>query len=230
MVKILLSVFLLIPTFWAFSQEEENKIFFSEAIAMHLPKYEIKAKEAYRQRNFDEAQRLYDSLVDYGLAGTYMNNFKFNNLKTDRIPLYSFKKPVYLITYASWCIQSKGELPALNKLAEDYKNQIDFVVVFWDDKPTTTKEAKKYSDHITILFINEQKNKDAFVISNLKHSLGLPTVFLLDKDKKVLDVRRGVTHPYGESMENSYEMNYNKIHKGIVDLLEGKISGPVAVN
>jgi hypothetical protein len=50
-----------------FSQQEENKIFFSEALGLHLPKYESNAEKAYSRRDYKEATRLFDSLVEYGL-------------------------------------------------------------------------------------------------------------------------------------------------------------------
>ena len=62
-------------------------------------------------------------------------------------------------------------------------------------------------------------NRDSYVISRLKHSLGLPTTFLLDDTKKILDVRRSITHPYKKSFEESYDLNYNKIYEGITNLL-----------
>lgn len=235
MVRFLLLIFLLNLANFAHGQQEEKKVFFTEALAMHLPKYESKAKEAYRLKNYNEAQRLFDSLVKFGLNGSYMDDFKFNQLNGKQIRLYDFKKPVYFITYASWCVTSKGEIPALNKLAEEYHKEIDFVILFWDDRETTKKAAKKYNEYIQILYVNEMDNKDAFVISHLKHSLGLPTTFLLNSSKKIQDVRRGITHPYGKSLKDSFDMNYNKIFEGIANHLLGEKyfesqNGPVALN
>lgn len=235
MVRLLLLLFLLNLATYAQAQQEEKKIFFSEALAMHLPKYEKKAKDAYRLRNYNEAQRLFDSLVEFGLNGSYMNNFKFYQLNKKQLRLYDFKKPVYFITYASWCVTSKGEIPALNELAGKYHKEIDFVVLFWDNRETSKKAAKEYNEHIKILYVDEMDNKDAFVISHLKHSLGLPTTFLLSADKKILDIRRGITHPYGRSLNESFDMNYNEIFEGIANHLLGEkdLRGqgePVAVN
>ena len=235
MVRKLLCYFFIFTTGLAFAQEEKDKIFFSEALSLHLPKYEKKAKEAYRFRQFEEAQRLFDSLVDHCLKGSYMNNFKFKNLKGKAIAFNDFKKPVYFTTYASWCVASKGEIPALNKLAEEYGDQIDFVVLFWDSKKATKQAAKKFNKQITVLYVNELDNRDAYVIRHLKHSLGLPTTFLLDESNKILDIRRGVTHPPEKSMDVSFDLNYNKMFDGIANhLLGGKIlqvpGGPVASN
>ena len=97
--------------------QEDNKVLFSEALSEHFPKYEQKASAAYRYRDFDRAQFLYDSLVQYGLKGSYMDNFRFMRLNNKPVNLYDHEKPVYLITYSSWYITTKGEIPALNQLA-----------------------------------------------------------------------------------------------------------------
>jgi thiol-disulfide isomerase/thioredoxin len=213
---LLLILFFTVPTF---SQQEENKIFFSEALSLHLPKYKLKAEKAYYKKDYKEASRLFDSLVEFGLNGSYMNNFQFNQLNNKEVALYDFKKPTYLITYASWCISTEGEIPAINELANKYKDEIDFVILFWDDQKTTKKMAKSYNKNIRVLYVNELNNNDSFVVTQLKHSLGLPTVFLLDKDKKILDVRRGVTHSLNKSFEESFDLNYNSMYDAIANHL-----------
>lgn len=212
----------------AFGQQEEKKIFFSEALSLYLPKYEKKAIKAYSRRDYDRGKVLFDSLVAFELNGSYMDNFKFKQLNGKEIAFYGFKKPVYLITHASWCITSEGEIPALNQLVRKYSDKIDFVVLFWNDRRTTKKMAKAYHKDIKILFVDEIQNNDSYVISQLKHSLGLPTTFLIDSNKKILDIRRGVTHPYGKSFEKSFDMNYNSIYDGISNqLLEEKVNFPI---
>jgi thiol-disulfide isomerase/thioredoxin len=221
MVKLLPLLSLLLFASPILAQQEENNILFSEALTIHLPKYNSQAEKAYYRRDYKEANRLFDSLVEYGLNGSYMNNFQFKQLNSKEISLYEFQKPTYLITYASWCVSSEGEVPAINELANKYKEEIDFVILFWDDQKTTNKMAKSYNKNITVLYVNELNNNDAHVVSQLKHSLGLPTTFLLDKDKKILDVRRGVTHSLNKSFEESFDLNYNSIYDGIANHLLG---------
>lgn len=220
MVRLLpLLILLLSLTNSVFSQTDDNRVFFSEALAAHLPKYDQNAKAAYYHRDYEEGQRLFDSLIEHGLNGSYMDNFKFSTLNKKESSLYEFKKPIYLITYASWCITTEGEIPAINQLASKYSDKIDFVILFWDDQKTTKKMSKSYNEHIKVRYVNEMNNKDSYVISKLKHSLGLPTTFLIDGNKKILDIRRGISHPYGKSFEKSFDMNYNSIYDGIANHL-----------
>ena len=232
--KLLLILTLLVLQTSSYSQED-NKVLFSQALSAHFPKYDQSAQIAYQYRDYDRAEFLFDSLVQHGLKGSYMDNFWFRSLNNKPVNLYDLEKPVYLITYASWCITTKGEIPAMNQLAEKYSDQIDFVVLFWDSQKITKKAAKSYNKHIKVVYVDELNNRDAFVVSRLKHSLGLPTTFLLDKHKKILDVRRGVSHSYEKSLQESIDVNYNSIFDGIANhLLQGgnfnSINDPIAVN
>lgn len=219
MVRLLLLSFLLLSVSPIFAQQEENKTFFSDALSMHLPKYEEKAKKAYRQKDYKEATRLFDSLVEFGLNGSYMNDFEFKKLNSKSISLSEFKKPVYFITYASWCVTTKGEIPAINELANKYSDEIDFVILFWDNQKTTKKMAKSFNKNIAVVYVNEMNNRGMNVVTQLKHSLGLPTTFLLDKDKMILDIRRGVTHVLNKSFEESFDLNYNSMYDAIANHL-----------
>jgi hypothetical protein len=72
--------------------------------------------------------------------------------------------------------------------------------------------------------VDEKQNKDSYVIRQLKHSLGLPTTFLIDGNKKILDIRRGVTHSFEKSFEESFDLNYKLIYDGISNQLLGRES------
>lgn len=224
MVKLLLLVSILfVYSLPSFSQKDNSRVLFSHALSIHLDNYKKQAKAAYYDQDYVEVQRLYDSLVEYNLSNTFMDDFKFRKIDSKEKSLYDFIKPVYLITYASWCVFSEGEIPAINALAAEYSDRIDFVIIFWDDRKTTKKMAKKYNDHVKVLYVNELENKHSHVISQLKHSLGLPTTFIIDGNKKILDIKRGFTHPYGKSLEESFALNYNFIYEGIANhLLSGE--------
>jgi thiol-disulfide isomerase/thioredoxin len=227
MLRFLLLFLILYFTQPSFGQQEEDKIFFSEALSQNLPNYEKKAKKAYELRDYNRGRELFDSLVKFDLNESYMDNFKFNQLNSKKINFYDFKKPIYLITYSSWCVASEGEIPALNQLASKYHDKIDFVILFWDDKNTTKQMSKAYNENIKILYVDEMQNNDSYVIKQLKHSLGLPTTFLIDGNKKILDIRRGVTHSFEKSFEESFDLNYNAIYDGIANqLLDGKNNYP----
>ena len=174
---------------------------------------------AYQHRDYAEAERLFDSLVNSCLSGSTMDNFKFRDLHQKDVHLYEYEKPVYLITYASWCVPGKGEIPALNELARKYSEKVDFVVLFWDDYKTVRKEARKFSDDISVVYVDETQNGGAYVVKELKHSLGLPTCFLLSAEKKVMDIRRSLFLPYQLPKEESIDKNYQVMEDAIAQYL-----------
>jgi len=214
--KKLLLVFLFIgPLVFSQQNELQEKSFFSEKLYSHLSDYNRKADIAYRFNDYEKGKELFEKFIGDHLEGSYMDDFKFRSLRNKEVNLYDYKKPVFLITYASWCIPSKGEVPALNELASEYKDKIDFVVLFWDTKDKAKELAKKFSSNISIVYVDESKNNGAYVVRQLKHSLGLPTCFLLDEDKKIKDIRRSVFPPMQTEEETAYRENYIALETSI---------------
>lgn len=214
MVKKLLLLILLV-TFSAQAQDLEPKNLFSQAIGKNIKKYNHQAAEAYAMQDFERAEFLFDSLVNNVINKSYLDNFKVRKLSGRKVELNDFEKPVFLMTYASWCTPGKGEIPALNGIAKEYSKYIDFVVLFWDSKSKVRKASKEYSKNITILYVDETENTHDHIVETMKHSLGFPTSFFINKDKMIVDVRRGVLHPYNEEYEISFELNYNAFYNGI---------------
>lgn len=215
--RILLLIGVLLFSYTLTAQKE--KILFSEAIALHLPKYQKEAKEAYRRNNIKRAEFLFDSLVNNCFKGSYLDSFKVRNLKGEKVSLENFKKPVFLITYASWIVPSEGEIPALNQLAAKYREEIDFVILFWDSLEETKKLSDRYHASIDIFYVDETENHSSHIVRTMKHSLGLPTYFLLSPGQKILDIRRGAIHPYGIKFEKSFNLLHKSFSSGISVLL-----------
>lgn len=198
---------------------QQEQVSFSEVISNNLIKYKEKADKAYRQDNIVRAEFLFDSLVNNCLKGARLDNFKVKDLKNHEVDLNDFQKPVYLLTSSSWVVPSEGEIPALNKLADQYHNQVDFVVLFWDNQKTVKGLSQQYSKNIKILYVDEIKNNSSYVVKNLKHSLGFPTSFLLNKEKLIVDIRRKISHPYGLAFEKSLELNTTSFTQAVSLLL-----------
>jgi thiol-disulfide isomerase/thioredoxin len=188
---------------------------FSQAIGNTIKKYTKNSQKAYAEGEFERAEFLFDSLINNVVNGSYLDNFKVRKLSGKKIDLYTFEKPVFLMTYASWCTPGVGEIPALNEIAEANHKNIDFVILFWDTKENVRKVAKDYSKKINIVYVDERENKNDHIVEIMKHSLGFPTSFFIDGTKRIVDVRRGVLHPYNEKYEISFELNYNSFLNGI---------------
>lgn len=217
MVRLLLCIFLSVS--FSLSSQELPEQYFSDAISKNIRPYKKQMKSAYRAQDFERADFLFDSLVKNVINGSYFDDFTVKKTNGRKISFRKFDKPVFLMTYASWCTPGSGEIPALNEIAKKYKNEIDFVVLFWDKRREVKKVTKEYDRNVTILYVDELDNKNCHIIRNLKHSLGFPTSFFLDQNKKIVDVRRGVLHHYNEAYSVSYSLNYESFRNGISLLL-----------
>ncbi|GAA3516463.1 hypothetical protein GCM10022393_33210 [Aquimarina addita] len=225
MKKILVVGILFLYMSSAFAQPE-TKIPFSVAIAAHIHKYNLKSNAAFKDQDLEYAKFLFDSLVDNHLTGTYMDNFKMNPLKGDPITFKEFEKPVFLISYATWCVPGDGEIPALNDLVDQFHDQIDFIVLFWNSKEDVNEKVKEYSDNVQLLYVNEKSNQDSYIINNLKHALGFPMMYFMNTDKKILDIRKVATHHSSETLSNSYTIHYNSLSKGVSLLIADLDANP----
>ena len=210
----LLYLFLLI-SFSALSQNIEPRNLFSKVISENIKAYRVNSQDAYLDNDFERAEFLFDSLINNVVNGSYLDNFKVRKLSGRKIELNNFKRPIFLMTYASWCTPGSGEIPALNDIALKYHKEIDFVVLYWDSKSKVKKATKEYNRHITIVYVDEMDNKHDHIVETLKHSLGFPTSFFIDEDKMIVDVRRGVLHSFNEKYSISFELNYNSFYNGI---------------
>jgi len=219
----LLLLFIL-TSFAALSQDIEPRNLFSKVIGENIKSFRQKSQNAYLDNDIERANFLFDSLISQVINGSYIDNFKIRKLSGRKIEIHDFEKPLFLMTYASWCTPGSGEIPALNDIAEKYHKEIDFVILYWDSKKRVKKATKEYSTKITIVYVDEKENKHDHIVETLKHSLGFPTSFFINENKMIVDIRRGVLLPYNEEYNTSFELNYNSFLNGI-SLLKNMKSG-----
>ena len=187
MKKTLLLCFLSVYFSLLYSQEP---IFFSDALRGNIRKHNVASNKAYRTKDFAKAQEIFDSLVQKKLVGTMFDDFTVKGYRTKKVNLYRQEKPLLVITYASWCLINKGEAPALNKLAKDYKDKINIIVLFWNKKNDIKKIAGEFTKDIKVCYANENYKDDFRIIAIIKHTLGLPICFLIDENKQLVYMRR----------------------------------------
>lgn len=210
-----LTVGILLSFFSGLFAQQEVKIPFSTAISAHIVKYNMKMDDAYRQQDLERATFLFDSLVTNHLNGTYLDNFTVNTLKEEPVTFEEYERPMFLITYAAWCVPGIGEIPALNDLAERFHDQIDFIVLFWDTKENLKAKSKEYSEHIKLVYVDEKTNQDSHIVNKLKHALGFPMMYFANEEKKLLNIQKIETHHSSETLSNSYNIHFNSLSKGV---------------
>jgi thiol-disulfide isomerase/thioredoxin len=220
--KTLITLFFVFIFSAAYSQDTIT--YFSDALKENINTYKKESNNAYDKRNIAEGKNLFDSLVKNKLVGTKFDDFnikvyKEKNVKTNRI-----SKPIFIITYASWLVIPKGEIPALNILAKEHRDDMQFLVLFWDKKNDLKNIAYKFSNDIKVCYANENYEKDARIISIIKHTLGFPTSIFIDENKNVVNVKHFETKvklktPIKEAIITSYNYFSKDINENLVNAI-----------
>lgn len=194
---------------------------FSNAINKNITNYISKSNQAYLEKDYAKAELLLDSLIYNNLIGTQFDGFSFKRIGKKRIQLNeSITTPVMIFTYASWCLIEKGEISALNKLANEYKGKLKIIVVFWDTKNSIRKIVKKFNSKIEVCYANERNNKDLRAIKLLKNTLGFPTSYFLDSNKNIISIKKRSSKPtYKIDFATSLKNNYNLFKSEVSQLI-----------
>ena len=205
------------------SQGQESATSFSDAIKNNIKKYNTQTDKEFERGDIEKGYALFDSLVQNHLVGSRFDDYSFKCVNSRKVKLSKIKKPVFIITYASWCVMNRGEIPALNKLARKYEDDIQFIVVFWDVKSDVKKIARQFNNHIKVCYANESYKNDEAIVATLKHSLGFPTSYFLNSDLEVVDIKRGaISIPSRTAFKKALEMNYSIFNSRLVTFLNKK--------
>lgn len=206
----------------AFSQADTT--YFSNAIKINFAHYKKESTLAFVTGDIERGQFLFDSLVEHRLVGTTFDNLTLKKKSGSRLKLSSIEKPMFLLTYASWCVPNQGEIPALNKLARKYGKDVKIVVLFWDRKDKIKKIARKFSSRITVCYAHEYYRADSKIVAALKHTLGFPTSYFLDANRKIVNIRRcGIFKDLEkQNYQKSFDLNYNSYLDGISTILTSR--------
>lgn len=204
MLPLLIAVFFFQPVL-----SQEKAVMFRDAIKDNIRKYNKESDAVYEKGDIEKGQELFDSLVKNHLVGSKFDDYSFKSLNSRKVKLSKINKPVFIITYASWCVLNKGEISALNKLSKKYNDDIQFIVVFWDEKSNMKKIGRQFSNRIKVCYANERYRNDATVVATLKHTLGFPTSYFLNSDLEVVDIKRGgISLPPKTPVKKAIELNY----------------------
>lgn len=199
---------------------QQKSIFFSEEIKKHIYKYNQSSNKAYENGDVEKGQQLFDSLVQHFLIGTRVDNYTLKCANGKKVKLHKVKRPILLITYSSWCVLNKAEIPALNKIASKYEKDFQLIVLFWDTKKNIKRLANRFNSNIKVCYANEEYANDEEVVSNLKHYLGFPTSYFMNENLELLDIQKGNPQvayktPFKKALD--YDMAF--FHKRITNFL-----------
>jgi thiol-disulfide isomerase/thioredoxin len=194
----------------------------SDAIKENINPYKRASNIAYEKSDIEEGKNLFDSLVKNKLIGTRFDDFNLKVYKEKNVKINRIDKPIFIITYASWLIIPKGEIPALNILAKEHKDDLQFIVIFWDKKSDLKNIAYKFNENIKVCYANENYSKDAHIVATIKHTLGFPTSIFLDENKNVVNIKHfenktKIKTPIKQAIIISYNYFSKDINENLVN-------------
>lgn len=152
----------------------------------------------------DELQKYYNSLTDKWKyttqakdienllnlnyspeIGTEFLDFELKNANDRIINLSNFKNKFLLIEFtATWCGPCMAQIPFQKNAYEKFKDKdFDILHIYLQDKETMIKNEKKYNIPWTSVYAPE-KFRSNIALNNRVYYL--PTMFLLDKDRKII--------------------------------------------
>lgn len=202
---------------------QEKVVYFSDAIKDNIKKYNTKSDIEFEKGNIEKGQSLFDSLVKNKLVGSRFSDYSFKSINSGKVKLSEIRKPVFIITYASWCVINKGEIPALNKLAHTYNKEVQIIVVFWDIKNDIRAISRQFNNKIKVCYANESYRNDAAAVATLKHTLGFPTSYFLNTNLDVIDIKRGgIQIPPRTNFKKAMELNYTVFNERLIEFLSKK--------
>ncbi|MEO5789090.1 MAG: hypothetical protein ACOH2D_09365 [Gelidibacter sp.] len=169
---------------------QEEKVYFDDALALHLRKFNNKSDLAIRNSMPNEVDTIFNSLVNNHLKNTYVSDLKLKKVSGGYLQTDKIDKPFLLITKNSAIIQTKEEIQTINTIANNYQGVVEIIVIYWDKLNIAKKNTKDYNKNVTVVYADERYNNSNRALSVYKHSFGVPTCFYINKDKQIFDIDR----------------------------------------
>ena len=140
--------------------------------------------------------RLVDTVPIPGQTGSFLLNqpapdFELKNLEGEKVHLADLRgRPVLLSFWASWCGPCRRELPELSKLSKEYREK-GLVILGVNDEGKSI--ARKYAELTGLAF--QTLDDSGFKAHRLYRVHSIPTLFLIDKNGKIVLFLKGAREP-----------------------------------
>lgn len=122
-------------------------------------------------------------------------NFTVYRSDSSPVKLSDYRGKVVMIDFwATWCVPCQNSLPHSQALAVKYKNQglVVLGVNVWDDKRAFMQWVPAHKSYDAINFlIDTAQNRSKSIASKLYNVTGIPTVYIIGRDGKVVAAKMG---------------------------------------
>ena len=142
---------------------------------------EAKQNEQVDSTNSSETGKVTNKAKNFNIADAQGNKVTLDSLKG---------KPVILNVWTTWCGYCKEEMPYFQELYEQYKDQIQFVMVHvLDGTSETTKNGVQFLEKNQYTFpYYYDKNFDLMYAYNLS---GYPNTIFIDENSNLIQTNYG---------------------------------------
>lgn len=118
--------------------------------------------------------------------GEIAPDFEVKILNDNKVKLSDYKgKPVLLNFFTTWCPPCKEEMPDLQKLHEEYNENLTVLTINIGEETTIVEDFINENNYSFLVGLDPQLSIKYPVIS-------LPTTYILDKDGKIVLIQEGV--------------------------------------
>lgn len=123
-------------------------------------------------------------------------------LKDDNGNVFHFEdargKVVFLNFWATWCPPCIAEMPSMQTLYNDYKDQVEFIFVSNETSPLVNRFLKEKGYSFKV-YIPVTDYPDAFEVSSI------PRTFLIDKKGRIIIDKTGVANWNSETVRKTID-------------------------
>lgn len=119
--------------------------------------------------------RIGNNVNDWLLYDSQGNEVKFSELN---------KKPVFINIWATWCPPCVAEIPGIEEIYHEYKNEVSFVLLTNEDVETVNRFLKK----------NNYQELPVYFASNTPlefSSNSIPATFIVSRDGRIAVNKKG---------------------------------------
>lgn len=180
-------------------------------MTLHYDEFRKKSSLDFQRNYYKVTKDHFTIFVSSKLKWSILDNFKVSSINKNIKFIYDIQKPMYLMSYSSWCVPSNGEIEALNKLVNKHSSWMDFVLIMWDTKNDARKFSKKFHRKVKVLYVNELNNTKSKAISILKHKFGVPVSLTVSSDKVILNIRKNTQIHFSVDKEIALKACYDDI-------------------